>query len=64
MDLVAIAQIVFALTAAVAAASLLAASFDRAGRRVLVLLAAAIGLAAVAAWVAFVLRRDVELADP
>ena len=62
MDLVAIAQIVFALTAAVAAASLLAASFDRAGRRVLVLLAAAIGLAAVAAWVAFVLRRDVELA--
>jgi uncharacterized phage infection (PIP) family protein YhgE len=62
VDLVAIAQIVFALTAAVAAASLLAASFDRAGRRVLVLLAAAIGLAAVAAWVAFVLRRDVELA--
>ncbi|TML27795.1 MAG: hypothetical protein E6G26_08110 [Actinobacteria bacterium] len=62
MDLVAIAQIVFALTAAVTAASLLAAAFDRASRRVLVILAVAIGAAAVAAWVAFVLRRDVELA--
>ena len=56
MDLVAIAQIVFALTAAVTAASLLAAAFDRASRRVLVILAVAIGAMAVAAWVAFVLR--------
>jgi uncharacterized phage infection (PIP) family protein YhgE len=62
VDLVAIAQIVFALTAAVTAASLLAAAFDRASRRVLVILSVAIGAAAVAGWVAFVLRRDVELA--
>jgi hypothetical protein len=62
VDLVAIGQIVFALTAAVTAASLLAAAYDRASRRVLVFLAVAIGAAAVAAWVAFVLRRDVELA--
>ena len=62
MNLVAIAQIVFAVTAVVTAASLVAAVFDRASRRVLLVLAVAIGLAAVAAWVAFVLRRDVELA--
>lgn len=62
MDLVAIAQIVFAVTAAVTVLSLLAATFDRAGRRVLLALTIAIGVTAVAAWVAFVLRRDVELA--
>ncbi len=62
MDLVAIAQIVFAVTAAVTAASLLAAAFDRVGRRVLVALVVVIGLAAVAAWVAFVVRRDAALA--
>jgi uncharacterized phage infection (PIP) family protein YhgE len=62
VDLVAIAQIVFAVTAVVTAASLLAAAFDHANRRVLLSLTIVIGLAAVAAWVAFVLRRDTELA--
>jgi uncharacterized phage infection (PIP) family protein YhgE len=62
VDLVAIAQIVFAVTAAVTVLSLLAATFDRAGRRALLTLTIAIGLTAAAAWVAFVLRRDVELA--
>jgi hypothetical protein len=61
VDLVAIAQIVFAVTAAVTAGSLLAAAFDRVSRRVLLALAVAIGLGAVAAWVAAVVRRDVEL---
>lgn len=58
----AIAQIVFAVTAVVAAASLLAAAFDRADRRLLLALAVGIGLGAVATWVAFVLRRDAALA--
>ena len=62
MDLVTIAQIVFAVTAAVTVLSLLGATFDRVGRRVLLTLTIAIGLTAVAAWVAFVVRRDVELA--
>jgi uncharacterized phage infection (PIP) family protein YhgE len=62
VDLVAIAQIVFAVTAVVTAASLAAAAFDRIGRRPLILLAAAIGAAAVAGWVAFVIRRDAALA--
>jgi uncharacterized phage infection (PIP) family protein YhgE len=62
VDLVAIAQIVFAVTAVVTAASLVAAAYDRASRRVLVGLAFAIGAAAVAAWVAFVWRRDAALA--
>ena len=62
MDLVAAAQIVFAVTAVVTAASLLAAAYDRASRRVLLGLAFAIGAAAVAAWVAFVWRRDAALA--
>jgi hypothetical protein len=62
VDLVAIAEIVFAVTAVVTAASLVAAAYDRTNRRVLVALAVAVGLAALAAWIAFVLRRDVELA--
>ena len=62
MDLVAVAQIVFAVTAVVTAASLVAAAYDRASRRVLLGLAFAIGAAAVAAWVAFVWRRDAALA--
>jgi hypothetical protein len=62
VDLVAIAQIVFAVTAVVTAASLVAAAYDRASRRVLLWLAFAIGAAAVAAWVAFVWRRDAALA--
>jgi uncharacterized phage infection (PIP) family protein YhgE len=62
VDLVATAQIVFGITAVVTAASLLAAAYDRAGRRVLLALALVIGLGAVAAWVAYVLRRDAALA--
>ncbi len=62
MDLVGVAQIVFAVTAVVTAASLLAAAYDRASRRVLLGLAFVIGALAVAAWVAFVWRRDTALA--
>jgi uncharacterized phage infection (PIP) family protein YhgE len=62
VDLVATAQIVFGVTAVVTAVSLLAAAYDRAGRRVLLALALVIGLGAVAAWVAYVLRRDAALA--
>jgi uncharacterized phage infection (PIP) family protein YhgE len=62
VDLVAIAQIVFGVTAVVTAGSLLAAAYDRADRRVLLALALVIGVGAVAAWVAFVLRRDAALA--
>jgi uncharacterized phage infection (PIP) family protein YhgE len=62
VDLVAVAQIVFAVTAVVTAGSLVAAAYDRIGRRALLSLALAIGAAAVAAWVAFVLRRDAALA--
>jgi uncharacterized phage infection (PIP) family protein YhgE len=62
VDLVAVAQIIFGLTAAVTAGSLLAAAYDRADRRVLLALALVIGVGAVAAWVAFVLRRDAALA--
>ncbi|MFL5951329.1 MAG: hypothetical protein ACJ74M_06945 [Gaiellaceae bacterium] len=61
MDLVAVAQIVFAVTAVVTALSLAAAALDRVRRRVLLGLALAIGLAAVAAWIAFVVRRDAAL---
>jgi uncharacterized phage infection (PIP) family protein YhgE len=62
VDLVAVAQIVFAVTAVVTAGSLLAAAFDRASRRVLLALAVAIGVVSVAAWVAFVWKRDAALA--
>jgi len=62
VDLVAIAQVVFAVTAAVTVLSLVAAAFDRAGRRVLLALSVAIVVTAAAAWVAFVLRRDAALA--
>jgi hypothetical protein len=62
VNLVAVAQIVFAVTAVVTAASLLAAAYDRASRGVLLGLAIAIGAGAVAAWVAFVWRRDAALA--
>jgi hypothetical protein len=62
VDLVATAQIVFGVTAVVTAASLVAAAYDRASRRVLVGLAFAIGAATVAAWIAFVWRRDPALA--
>jgi uncharacterized phage infection (PIP) family protein YhgE len=62
VDLVAVAQIVFAFTAVVTAGSLVAAAFDRASRRVLLALAVAIGFAGVAAWVIFVWKRDAALA--
>jgi hypothetical protein len=62
VDLVAVAQIVFGVTAVVTAASLVAAAYDRASGRVLVALASVIGALAVAAWVAFVWRRDAALA--
>lgn len=62
MQLVTIVQIVFAVTAALAVLCLLAAVFDRAGHRVLVSVAAAIGLGAAAAWVSFGLRPQTDLA--
>jgi len=62
VDLVDSAQIAFAVTAAVTAASLAAAAFDRANRRTLLALAIVIGVAAVAAWAAFVWKRDAALA--
>jgi hypothetical protein len=62
VDLVTISQIVFAVTAAVAALSLVGAAFDRVGRRVLMTLAIVIGFAAVAAWVAFGFRPETSLA--
>jgi len=62
VHLVPIAQIVFAVTAAAVALSLLGAAFDRIHQRVLVTLAVVVGLAGVAAWVAFGLRPRVSLA--
>jgi uncharacterized phage infection (PIP) family protein YhgE len=62
VDLVAIAQIVFGVTAVVAVGSLVAAALGRAQRRLLLTLAAAIGVAALAAWIGFVVRRDAALA--
>jgi len=62
VDLVTIAQIVFAVTVAVAALSLAGAAFDRLGRRLLMALAIVIGFAAVAAWVAFGFRPETSLA--
>jgi uncharacterized phage infection (PIP) family protein YhgE len=62
VDLVAIAQIVFAATAAVTALTLVLAALDLPGRRALLALAVLVGLATVAAWVAFGLRPRRELA--
>src|SRR5256885_12789463 len=62
MGVVAITQIVFAVAAGVAAATLLAVAFDRIRRRALVVLAVLIGLAAVAAWVGFGLRPGTNTA--
>ncbi len=62
MDLVTIAQIVFAVTAVVAALSIAGAAFDRLGRSLLVGLAILIGFTAVAAWIAFGLRPGTSLA--
>ena len=62
MELVTIVQIAFAATAAVAALTLVAVAFDRSRRRVLVGLAVLVGVTAVAAWVAFGLRREAGIA--
>ena len=62
MDLVTIAQIVFAAIACVTAASLAASAFDWIARRALVALAALVGALAVAAWVVFGFRPSTELA--
>jgi colicin import membrane protein len=62
VDLVTIAQIVFAVTAAVTALSLAGAAFDRLGRRLLTALAILIGAAAVASWVALAFRPGASLA--
>lgn len=62
MDLVTIAQLAFAATALVTAASLAGAAFDLIGRRTLVTLAVVVGLGAVAAWVAFIFRPEAALA--
>ena len=63
MGLVTITQIVFAVAAGVAAATLLAVAFDRIRRRALVVLAVLVGLAAVAAWVGFGLRPGTSTAS-
>jgi len=55
-------QIAFAAAACVAALTLLAVAFDRVQRRLLVALAALIGVAAVAAWVGFGLRPGTDTA--
>ena len=62
MELVTIVQIAFAATAVVATLTLLAVAFDRSRRRVLVVLAVLVGVTAVAAWVAFGLRREASIA--
>jgi hypothetical protein len=59
---VAIMQIAFAAAACVAALSLLGVAFDRVQHRLLVVLAALTGVAAVAAWVGFGLRPGTNTA--
>jgi hypothetical protein len=62
MELVTIVQIAFAASAAVAALTLLGVTFDRVRPRLLRVLAVLTGLAAVAAWVAFGLRPETDIA--
>jgi hypothetical protein len=62
VSLVAVAQIVFAVAVVVAALSLLGAALDRVSQSLLRALAAALGATAVAAWIAFGLRPQTELA--
>jgi hypothetical protein len=62
MSLEAAFEIVFAVGVLVAAAALVGAAFELAGRRELIAAAAAIGLGAVAAWVAFALQPSTGLA--
>ena len=62
MPLVTVAQIVFAAAAAMAALTVLAVAFDRVRRRILTALAVLDGVAAAAAWIAFGLRPDRNIA--
>jgi uncharacterized membrane protein YgaE (UPF0421/DUF939 family) len=62
VSLVGAAQIVFAVAVVVAALSLVGAALDRVSRSLLQTLAAALGGTAVAAWIAFGLRPQAELA--
>jgi hypothetical protein len=62
MSLEAAFEIVFAVGVLVAAAALVGAAFELAGRRELIAAAAAIGLGAVAAWVAFAFQPSTGLA--
>jgi uncharacterized phage infection (PIP) family protein YhgE len=62
VQLLPIAQIVFAVAAAIAALSLLGASFDRVPNRVLPGLACLLGVTAAAAWVAVGLRSGTSQA--
>ncbi len=55
-------EIVFACAVLLAAASLAGAALERVGKRLLLGAAGAIGAAATAAWIAFALRPQVELA--
>jgi hypothetical protein len=62
VSLVGVAQVVFAVAVVVAALSLLGAALDRVSRSLLRTLAATLGAAAVAAWIAFGLEPQAELA--
>jgi hypothetical protein len=62
VSLVGVAQVVFAVAVVVAALSLLGAALDRVSRSLLRTLAATLGATAVAAWIAFGLRPQAELA--
>jgi hypothetical protein len=62
VELVPIAQLAFAATAAVVALALVGAAFDRLPRGFLVVLAVLVGLVAAAAWVVFGVRPRAELA--
>jgi hypothetical protein len=57
-----IAQIVFAIAAALAALSLVGAVFDRIGRRILVALAVVSGLTAAGTWVLYGLKQETDIA--
>jgi hypothetical protein len=62
VSLVGVAQIVFAVAVVLAALSLLGAALDRVSRSLLRALAAGLGATTVAAWIAFGLRPQAELA--
>jgi hypothetical protein len=62
VSLVGVAQIVFAVAVVLAALSLLGAALDRVSRSLLRALATVLGATAVAAWIAFGLRPQAELA--